>query len=92
MKSQQIIDYVAFAQECTASDITGFIRTQHIADCRAVAQYALRAQGWTWQRIGDKFNCHHARVIHNYNKVDNSKKLKKQAHEILAQIKTNTEL
>jgi len=87
MKSHQIIDYIAFARECTASDILGFNRTQHIADGRAVAQYVLRAQGWTWQRIADLFNCNHASVIHNFNKVRDNEDLHEQAQKILTEIK-----
>lgn len=93
MKSQQIIDYIAHGRECTAADITGFSRVQHIADGRAVAQYVLRELGWTWQRIADRFDSpnkkgtiHHASVIHNWNKVNNDNKLKPEACNFLAKI------
>ena len=87
MKSTQIIDHIAYAQECTAEDILGHCREQHIADGRAVAQAVLRAQGWVWQRIGDRFNCHHASVIYNCKKVARMPELGKQAQDILNRIK-----
>ena len=89
MKSQQIIDYIANQRECTAADIIGYARTQHIADGRAIAQYILREQGWTWQRIADLFNCHHSAVIHNWKKVDRIDALKTQAATIMIAIKGN---
>ena len=89
MKSQQIIDQIAHQRECTAVDILGYARTQHIADGRAIAQYVLREQGWTWQRIADLFNCHHSAVIHNWKKVEQINSLKIQAANIMIAIKGN---
>lgn len=89
MKSQQIIEYIANQRECTAADIIGYARTQHIADGRAIAQYVLREQGWTWQRIADRFNCHHSAVIHNWKKVDKIDALKTQTANIMIAIKGN---
>lgn len=89
MKSQQIIDYIANQRECTAADIIGYARTQHIADGRAIAQYVLREQGWTWQRIADLFNCHHSAVIHNWKKVEQIDSLKIQTANIIITIKGN---
>ena len=89
MKSQQIIDYIANQRECTAVDILGYARTQHIADGRAIAQYVLREQGWTWQRIADRFDCHHSAVIHNWKKVDQIDALKTQTANIMIAIKGN---
>ena len=89
MKSQQIIDQIAHQRECTAVDILGYARTQHIADGRAIAQYVLREQGWTWQRIADLFNCHHSAVIHNWKKVEQIDSLKIQTANIMIAIKGN---
>ena len=89
MKSQQIIDHIAHQRECTAADILGYARTQHIADGRAIAQYVLREQGWTWQRIADRFDCHHSAVIHNWKKVNQIDALKTQAATIMIVIKGN---
>ena len=86
MKSQQIIDHIAHQRECTAADILGYARTQHIADGRAIAQYVLREQGWTWQRIADRFDCHHSAVIHNWKKVDKINNLKIKAKNIIDNI------
>ena len=89
MKSQQIIEYIANQRECTAADILSYVRTQHIANGRAIAQYILREQGWTWQRIADLFNCHHSAVIHNWKKVEQIDSLKIQAANIMIAIKGN---
>ncbi len=87
MKSHQIIDYIAFARECTADDILGHERTQHIADGRAVAQAVLRAQGWAYLRIAAKFKCDHGSVMYNCKKVARLPELEKQAQDILTRIK-----
>lgn len=89
MKSQQIIEYIANQRECTAADILSYARTQHIADGRAIAQYVLREHGWTWQRIADRFDCHHSAVIHNWKKVNQIDALKTQAATIMIAIKGN---
>ena len=86
MKSQQIIDYIAHSRECTAADITGFSRVQHIADGRAVAQYVLRELGWTWHRIADTFDCDHSSGIANWKKVRRIDALEIEAKNIIAMI------
>ena len=90
MKSQQIIDYIAHSRECTAADITGKRRHQHLADGRSVAQYVLReALGWTWHRIADTFHCDHSSGIANWKKVRRTDELMAEAQIVIAQINVN---
>jgi chromosomal replication initiation ATPase DnaA len=83
MNEYRLINDIANGSGCTSSDVLGYMRTQHIADARAVAQYMLRGYGWTWQRIADLFKCHHSAVIHNYKKVENDEKLIITANKLI---------
>ena len=82
MNEHRLIEEIADGSGCTSTDVLGYMRTQHIADARALAQYILRGNGWTWQRIADLFKCHHSAVIHNYKKVENDEKLMITANKL----------
>ena len=70
MTTEQLINTIATAANCTPADIMGKSRTIHIANARAVLQHALRQHDWQYTRIATFFATDHSSVIKNVRRVD----------------------
>ena len=69
MTTEQLINTIATAANCTPEDIMGKSRTIHIANAWAVLQHALRQHDWQYTRIATFFATDHSSVVKNVRRV-----------------------